>query len=457
MNDCTGNRWINGSAIYHLYPLGACGAPRHNDFSQPAVPRLGQLFDWIGRWRALGINALLIGPIFESTAHGYDSADLFRIDRRLGDWALFQRFAQALKAAGIRLLLDGVFHHVGRDFWAFRDVREKKRDSPYCGWFSGLRFDRQNRYGDGFTYDAWNGCDDLVKLNLRHPDVRAHLFSALETWVRDFDLSGLRLDAADAIDLRFLSELAQLCRSLRPDFFLMGEVVHGDYRRWANREQLDSTTNYECFKGLYSSFNDRNFFEIAYSLRRQFGEQGIYARLPLYSFADNHDVDRVASLLRDRAHLYPLYLLLFTMPGVPSIYYGSEWGIQGRRTREGDAALRPALPQLDEAAIRQLPEPDLEDALRRLIRLRLASRALCEGDYREECVRPEQLAFSRTCGGESLLVLINAAPAPAAIQLPAPWRRGMLVDLLDEGRPVCRDQAQGVIAPANWGRVLRRA
>lgn len=456
MGDRAGSRWIDSSTIYHLYPLGACGAPRLNDFGRPPEHRLDRLFGWIGRWRALGVDALLIGPIFESTAHGYDTADLFRIDRRLGDWALFQRLASELRAAGIRLLLDGVFHHVGRDFWAFRDVLEKKGASPYCGWFSGLRFDRQNRHGDGFVYDTWNGCDDLVKLNLGHPDVRAHLFSAVEAWMRDFDISGLRLDAADAIDLGFLSALARFCRDRRPDFFLMGEVVHGDYRRWANGDRLDSTTNYECFKGLYSSFNDRNFFEIAYSLRRQFGEQGIYARLPLYSFADNHDVDRVASLLRDRAHLYPLYLLLFTMPGVPSIYYGSEWGLQGRRTREGDAALRPALPDLDEAAIRRLPEPDLENALRRFIRLRRSSRALCGGDYREELVRPEQLAFSRSCGDESLLVLINAASTPATVELPASWRQGLLVDLLDEGRSV-RCEEHAVSVPANFGRVLRRA
>ncbi len=457
MTDSTDRRWISDSAIYHLYPLGACGAPRQNDFGRPTEPRLEGLFGWIDRWRALGVSALLIGPVFESTAHGYDTADFFRIDRRLGDWALFQRFAQALKAAGIRLLLDGVFHHVGRDFWAFRDVRARKGASPYCGWFSGLRFDRQNRYGDGFVYDTWNGCDDLVKLDLSHPEVRAHLFSAVEAWMRDFDISGLRLDAADAIDLGFLSELARFCRGRRADFFLMGEVVHGDYRRWAGGERLDSTTNYECFKGLYSSFNDGNFFEIAYSLRRQFGEQGIYAGLPLYAFADNHDVDRVASQLRERAHLYPLYLLLFTMPGVPSIYYGSEWGMQGMRTREGDAALRPPLPAPCEAAIRQLPEPDLEGALRRFIHLRRSSPALCKGDYREVLVRPQQFAFSRTCGGESLLVVINAAPRAASVELPDPWRQGRLIDLLDQGQCARRDGDRALVVPANWGRVLRRA
>jgi len=448
------SHWIWDSAIYHLYPLGACDAPRRNDFARPVEPRLERLFDWIERWRALGVNALLIGPIFESTAHGYDTADLFRVDRRLGDWALFQRFARALKDAGIRLLLDGVFRHVGRDFWAFRDVREKREQSEFCGWFSGLRFDRQNGRGDGFAYDCWNGCDDLVKLNHDHPDVRAHLFSAIEAWVRDFDIAGLRLDAADAIELGFLSDLSRFCRSLRPDFFLMGEVVHGDYRRWACDERLDATTNYECFKGLYSSFNDRNLFEIAYSFRRQFGDGGLYVGRPLYAFADNHDVNRVASQLRNPAHLFPLHLLLFTMPGVPSIYYGSEWGIRGRRTRDGDHDLRPSLPALDESVIQSLPAPWLEGAIRHLIALRRSSQALCRGDYREVLVRSEQLAFTRTCGNESVLVAVNAASQEIGIELPPDWRDRPLDDLL------CQERLQaggGVLLPAHGGRVLRRA
>ncbi|MDR0965547.1 MAG: alpha-amylase [Myxococcales bacterium] len=449
-------QWVRESIFYHLYPLGACGAPERNQFEAPVEFRLARLFDWIPHWRALGVNALLIGPVFESSAHGYDTVDLFRIDRRIGDWALFRRFSQELKAAGIRLFLDGVFHHVGRDFWAFRDVRDKRWASPYRDWFSGLNFDRPNRHGDGFIYDTWNGCDDLVKLNLGHPKVRQHLFSAVEAWMRDFDISGLRLDAADSIDPGFLSELARFCRRLRPDFFLMGEVVHGDYRCWANPERLDSTTNYECFKSLHSSFNDKNLFEIAYSLRRQFGPQGLYSGLPLYSFADNHDVNRVASLLKDRAHLWPLYLLLFTMPGVPSIYYGSEWGMTGERTRDGDRALRPVLPDSEEA-FRRLPEPNLAQTLRQFSQLRLSQRALREGDYQEVFVRSEQFGFSRTSGGEKLLILINSSAAPANIELPeGPWRHATLVDLLETSLDAIRcGERLSVTIPANGGRVLR--
>ena len=154
----------------------------------------------------------------------------------------------------------------------------------------------------------------------------------------------------------------------------MGEVVHGDYRKWANAETLDSVTNYECYKGLYSSHVDRNYFEIAYALNRQFGEVGLYCDIPLYNFADNHDVNRVASNLTNPAHLHTLYCLLFTMPGVPSIYYGSEWGMQTIKSNGDDHALRP---HLDIATVSgRVRIPILAETIARLTRIRLSSQAL---------------------------------------------------------------------------------
>lgn len=260
---------------------------------------------------------------------------LYLVDRRLGDDDTLGA-ADDLHRRGLRLILDGVFHHVGRDFWAFADVRERRERSAYRDWFF-LDFDRASPEGDPFAYEGWDGLYDLVKLNLDNPEVRDHLFAAVDHWIDRFRIDGLRLDAADRLDLGFQRDLARHLRARRPDFWLMGEVVHGDYRHWANPETLDATTNYECYKGLYSSHNDRNYFEIAYSLDRQSGPEGIYRDLALYTFADNHDVDRVASRLRDPAHLYPLHALLFTMPSVPSVYCGGEWGLPGRKAPDSDA------------------------------------------------------------------------------------------------------------------------
>ena len=447
--------WAEDAVFYHIYPLGFCGAPERNDFSSPAQDRLAKVGEWIPHMRTLGVNALYLGPLFESSAHGYDTADYFKVDRRLGSNAGLQRLSAELHRSGIKLILDGVFNHVGRDFWAFRDVQQNGAASAYCGWFDGLRFGESNPYGDPFTYTPWEGHYDLVHLNLRNPDVRAHLFAAVRFWVQEFAIDGLRLDVAYLLDMEFLHELSAFCRALKLDFYLLGEVVHGDYSRWANPQTLDSVTNYEAYKGLYSSLADRNYFEIAYSLNREFGPNGLYRGLPLYNFVDNHDVDRVAAKLPDPALLNPLYLLLFTMPGVPSIYYGSEFGLDGRRTAQDDRALRPAL-DLNELQ-RSAPLPNLAGTITRLAALRAGLPALRRGGYSQLHVASEQLAFARFTNDEYVVVLLNAAETPARFELDLPLRANQAADLLNEGETFNLENGKLVVesVPPRWGRVLK--
>jgi cyclomaltodextrinase / maltogenic alpha-amylase / neopullulanase len=424
------NDWAADAVFYHLFPLGCLGAPARNPLAGPPANRLSALENWIGYLAGLGIDALLLGPVFESTAHGYDTADYFHVDRRLGDDRALAAFSRALHRRGIRLVLDGVFHHTGRDFWAFRDIREKGTASAYCDWYQ-LDFSRSSPSGDPFHYKGWNGNYDLARLNLRNPAVCAHLLAAVTSWIDRFEIDGLRLDVADALDFDFQRALAARCRTLRPDFWLMGEVVGGDYRHWTRDAGLDATTNYEAYKGLWSSHNDRNYFEIAYSLNRQFGRDGIYRGLPLYAFADNHDVDRVASKLKQPAHLAPLYAILMTMPGVPSIYYGSEWGMEARKTPGTDAPLRPAL---DPETMRiQAPHPELFPLIERLASIRHRYSALRRGDYAQLHVSCEQFAFIRRDPDGQVVVAVNAAERPAQIslRLPAPGR-SRLVDVLND-------------------------
>ncbi len=446
--------WIREAVFYHIYPLGFCGAPRRNLFTGEPVDRLTKVKDWIPHLLELGVNALYLGPLFESGAHGYDTADYYMVDRRLGDRQALKQLSGELQRNGIRLILDGVFNHVGRDFWAFRDVLEKREASAYIDWFSGLRFDARSPYGDPFTYESWSGHYDLVRLNLRNPAVRDHLFAAIRMWMTEFNLSGLRLDVADCLEPDFIRLLRKFTIGLKSDFWLMGEVIHGDYRRWANPEMLHSVTNYECYKGLYSSLTDRNYFEIAWSLNRQFGPEGMYRGIPLYNFADNHDVDRVASSLRDPVNLYPLYLLLFTMPGVPSIYYGSEWGLEAKRTAERDEMLRP---ELDLSALEATsPQPNLPGDIARLAALRKSLPALRDGGYRQLSVAHEQLAFARMTDQQTVVVLLNAADTAHAMSVPVPEGFSGGIDRLNGGQrfPV-RDGMLCVDAvSAGWGRVV---
>ena len=319
--------WYERGVFYHMYPLGMTGAPRHNDATE-VTNRFAELLQWILHIRSLGCNAIYIGPLFESTSHGYDTRDYKLVDRRLGDNESFKVFVKQCHDSGIRVVVDGVFNHTGREFFAFKDIQEKKWDSPYKDWYKGVNFDWQGPCGDPFGYDAWQGHFELPCLNLFNPAVRSYLFDVIRFWVDEFDIDGIRLDCANVLDFNFMKEMRQETARMKEDFWLMGEVIHGDYSRWVNPQMLHSVTNYELHKSLYSGFNDHNFFEIAHNVRRleAIGRQ-------LYTFVDNHDEDRIASKLKLKEHLIPIYLCLFTLPGIPSIYYGGGRGGGGKRTR----------------------------------------------------------------------------------------------------------------------------
>lgn len=425
-------RWAESAVFYHIYPLGLCGAPEKNDLCSAPQPRLERLHEWAGHLQEMGATALYLGPVFESGSHGYDTADYLQVDRRLGTGQQLREAVAVFKRRNIRVILDAVFNHVGRDFWAFRDVQQNRERSRYCGWFESLEFGKRNPCGDDFTYANWGGHFSLVKLNLRNPEVKEHLLEAAAQWIRDYDIDGLRLDAADCVDLGFLGELARRCRGLRPDFWLLGEVIHGDYRKWANPGCLDSVTNYEAYKGLYSSLNDKNYFEIAWTLNRQYGAGGIYNGLHLYNFADNHDVDRVASTLKDPRHLYPLYCLLYTMPGIPSLYYGSEAGWAGKKLPGTDAPLRPEL-QVSTLAERA-PQPPLLQAIKRLAGIRNSSDALRHGGYRQLFVSGQQFAFLRGADSGNTLVALNSSAEASTLKLNLSEFSGRtLADLLNPG------------------------
>ena len=410
--------WFDNAVIYQIYPLGLCGAPRQNDGVQ--AHRILRVKEWAAHIRELGATCVLFNPVFESDAHGYDTRDYNRLDCRLGTKEDFQQVCAALHEAGLKVMLDGVLNHVGRGFWAFRDVQEKKWDSPYKDWFH-ISFDGDTGYHDGFWYEAWEGCYELVKLNLKNPAVREHLFDAIRGWVRDYDIDGLRLDVAYCLDLGFLAALREMANTVKPEFVLMGETLHGDYNRWMNDRACHAVTNYECYKGLYSSFNTGNMHEIAYSLNRQFGSEPwcLYTGKHPMSFLDNHDVTRIASILTDKNCLKPAYGLLFGMPGVPAVYYGSEWGVEGEK-KSGDDALRPAI---------ETPEHnELTDWITALAGARTASPALCSGSYRNILVQPKQLIFERRCGDDRVLVAINADSQPYHAHFDA--QAGMAVDII---------------------------
>lgn len=408
------NFWIKDCIFYHIYPLGFCGAPENNDMTSAPIPRLNKIKEWIPHLKSLEINALYLGPVFESTSHGYDTMDYFKVDRRLGTNAMLKEISDTLHKNGIRLILDGVFNHVGRDFPKFRDLILNKQSSKYASWFSGINFNNNTGYNDGFSYDSWNGCYNLVKLNTYNQEVKNYIFEIIKFWIKEFNIDGIRLDAADCLDLNFLKELSHYSKSINPDILLLGEIIHGDYNMWANNDCLDTVTNYECYKGLYSSHNSLNYFEIAYSLNRQFGNGGIYKDIPLYNFVDNHDVNRIASTLTDLDNIYPLYAILFTMPGVPSIYYGSEFKIKGTKKNGSDADLRPEINLNDFESSKDSQK--LLKFIQLIAKIRTASKALKKGSYSQLFISNKQYAFLRSFEDDSIITAANCSKEDSQIQ-----------------------------------------
>ena len=410
--------WAYESVFYQIYPLGFCGAPFEND--GVLTPRIRKVIDWIPHIKNLGANAIYFSPVFESDTHGYNTRDFRKIDVRLGTNEDFADVCQALHKEGIKVVLDGVFNHVGRGFWAFQDVLEKRWDSPYKDWFH-ISFDGNSNYNDGLWYEGWEGNYDLVKLNLCHPDVKQHIFDSIRSWVEKFDIDGLRLDVAYCLAENFVRELRAFCDSLKPDFFLVGEMLHGDYNRLMNDSMLHSATNYECYKGLFSSFNSMNMFEIIHSLLRQFGPENwtLYRGKHLLCFVDNHDVSRIASNLTNEQHLPLIYALCFGMPGIPCVYYGSEWGAKANKS-EGDPALR--------ACFDAPVENDLTAWISKLAAAKKASNALNYGDFRSVVLTNRQCIFERKTDSERVLVAINADNVPYTAHFDAGC--GTAVDLI---------------------------
>lgn len=393
--------YINESIIYNIYPLGFCGAPKDNDGK--LVYRLDKIYDCIEHLKKMSVNVLVFNPLFESSRHGYDTIDYRKVDCRLGDNNSFKKICKTLHDNGIKVILDGVFNHVGRDFFAFKDVQQNLGNSRYCNWFQNLNFGGSSPKGDPFWYEGWAGHYDLVKLNLQNDQVVNYLLDSVKFWIDEFDIDGLRLDAADCIDLEFFRKLRNVCKSKKPDFWLYGEITHGNYNRWANNELLDSVTNYECYKGIYSSHNDHNYFEIAHSLNRQFGNGGIYRNIYTYNFVDNHDVNRIASDLKDKNHLANVYTLMYTMPGVPSIYYGSEYGIAGKRTQHSDYELRPCL-DLNNV---ENANYNLLNHIIKLGKVRLALDALKYGNFDNVNIMNEKLVYKRFTDNQTVFVAFN--------------------------------------------------
>ena len=437
--------WYNEAIFYHIYPLGLTGAPAQNDYGAPAH-RLNTLLPWIDHIQKIGCTALYIGPLFESVGHGYETTDYKKLDSRLGTNEDLTNFVAACHEKGIRVIFDGVFNHTGRDFFAFKDIQEHRERSRYVNWYCNVNFCGNTEYNDGFSYENWGGYNLLVKLNQRNPEVQNYICDVIRFWVSEFDIDGIRLDAADVLDFDFMHALRRTADEVKEDFWLMGEVIHGDYSRWVNGDTLHSVTNYALHKALYSGHNDHNYFEIAHTVKylQNMGD------LDLYNFVDNHDVERIYTKLSNKAHFAPIHILLYTLPGIPSIYYGSEFGIEGKKEKFSDASLRPALDLENyKNAVTENPCTALIAALGKI---RQDTPALSYGNYNELMLTNRQYAFARDLDNVRVIVTVNNDDNAAGMNLPV-GNTAAYIGALSGKRAEVQEGRINVTIPANSGEI----
>jgi cyclomaltodextrinase len=450
--------WAQQALFYHIYPLGFLDAPAQNDLKSEPVPRLADLRQWYDHLMQMGITTIYFGPLFESLSHGYDTVDYFRIDRRLGDNTLFKEIVDELHSRGIRVILDGVFHHTSRDFFAFRDILKNKRNSQYADWYH-INWGGTGRLDDGFAYESWEGHYSLPKLNLQNQKVRNYIFEVVRMWLGDMGIDGWRLDVAYEIGPEFWWEFRRECKQANPDCFLVGEVVHGDYRKWVAPDLLDAGTNYQLHKAIWSSLNEANLWELkALVERASHTEWGLYKDIGLLNFLSNHDVTRILSQLDDPRLVYPALIFLLTAPGIPCLYYGDEVGMTGRK-EDGDAALRQPMPAPGE------PWPDTERTLFKVISdlaaIRKEHPSLTYGRYATLEVSDTAFSFMRQQSREIAVVAINAADRKTGLTMPV-GREGItdgttFHDMLDLRCPEYTVQnGKLTVDPIwpTWGRVL---
>ena len=390
-------RWPDHAIWWHVYPLGFTGAEKAAlPPSAPPVTRLSKLANWLDYLVELGCNGLALGPVFASETHGYDTVDHFRVDSRLGTEDDLLRLVEQASARGVRVLLDGVFNHVGRAF------------SADASWF------RANPDGSLHTFEGHHG---LVTLNHEEPAVADYVTEVMSYWL-ERGIDGWRLDAAYAVPLPFWRAVTDRVRARFPDAWLVGEVIHGDYGSFVEQGGLDSVTQYELWKAVWSSLNDRNLFELAWALKRH---NAMLDTFTPHTFLGNHDVTRLASKLTDPRHLEHACVILLTTGGIPAIYAGDEQAFRGVKEDRagGDDAVRPAFPD-HPSDLAPYGKP-LYRLHQFLIGLRRRNPWLVRARTTVTALTNTAIAYTLNdaSGSHSIAVALNLADAPADVPLPA--------------------------------------
>lgn len=429
--------WVKHAIWWHIYPLGFVGAFPTQDPPGPRERRLGRIVDWLDHAVELGTSGIALGPIFASRTHGYDTTDHYRIDPRLGEDTDFDRLVEEVHKRELRVLLDGVFNHVGTDFERYRQAVDG--DAGAAAWFRG-------RPGRFHTFE---GHRELITLNHASPVVADYVVDVMRHWL-DRGADGWRLDAAYAVPEAFWAQVLPRVRQDHPEAWFVAEVIHGDYVGFVEGSGVDSVTQYELWKAVWSSLNDGNFHELDWALQRH---NGFLSRFAPQTFVGNHDVTRIASRLDRSEHLAHALVLLFTTGGVPTVYAGDELGYRGVKEERvgGDDAVRPEFGS---------PPASLDDTGREvltlhqyLIGLRRRNPWLHEATTTALHLQNKGYAYRTAHGDDALIVALNIDEEP--MPLPIAELTGSRARLIGGTAAPPDDVVDEVVVPAQGWLVLR--
>lgn len=401
--------WIRDTVWWHLYPLGFLNAEKHALSPDAAPnPRLRNFEAWFDYVRELGCNGLLLAPLFSSESHGYDTTDYYNLDSRLGTNADLIWFIERCRDQNIRVVFDGVFNHVGRSFPQFQDVKCNRQNSRFASWFL-IDWNNTNNE-DGFSYANFEGHHRLVKLNHQNPEVVDYVVNVMNHWL-GFGIDGWRLDAAYSVPQVFWQQVLDRVRQKFPQSWLLGEVIHGDYSSNVRQAHLESVTQYELWKSIWSALNDRNFFELSHALNRNNDFNNVF--LP-NTFIGNHDVTRIATELNDIRDVGLALAVLCTVPGTPSIYYGDEqlWMARKEKRHGGDDAIRPAFP---DSPAHLSGDPATYFLYQELIRMRRANAWIASARVKVITLTNQTFLYETKSGGDRFLVALNVSESDFAV------------------------------------------
>lgn len=433
--------WLQDAIFYQIFPDRFANGDQQND--PPNVQKWGspptswgfqggdlrgiiQHFDYL---LDLGINALYLNPIFAaSTTHRYNTSDYFKIDPKLGTLDDFHALVKVAHANQVRLVLDGVFNHCGRGFFAFNDVLENSEHSPYRDWFYIKRFP-VDAYGAGDpqNYLGWWNHKALPKLNTNNPEVRTYIFQVARYWLEQ-GIDGWRLDVPNEIDDDgFWAEFRNVVRGVNRDACLIGEIWDIN-PRWANETHFDGLMNYPVRDALLALLqgheNTQRFGERVQAVMRSYAHDNLFA---MYVPLDSHDTERFKTMMGGNIEKLKLaFLFQMAFPGAPALYYGDEIGLEGGK----DPDSRRAFPW-KEASWNQ----ELRAWVKMIISLRKRVPCLRRGDFLPLEMEEGIYAFARRLGEDKVLVVLNATSHARRLEIPCQvlgWEDGRLVHgLLD--------------------------